>query len=90
MEEYALASAEAAYEYPGEQAPMGFLAASHWWDIKKNTFTSQTFSENTNWDTATVHISLAEEVRRKATGRCYIWLRVYVVWLRGRFSSAKR
>ena len=30
MEEYALASAEAAYEYPGEQAPMGFLAASHW------------------------------------------------------------
>ena len=35
MEEYALASAEAAYEDPGEQAPMEFLAASHWWDIKK-------------------------------------------------------
>ena len=30
MEEYVLASAEAAYEDPGEQAPMGFLAASHW------------------------------------------------------------
>ena len=26
MEEYALASAEAAYKNPGEQAPMGFMA----------------------------------------------------------------
>ena len=26
MEEYTLASAEAAYENPGEQAPMGFMA----------------------------------------------------------------
>ena len=43
MEEYALASAEAAYEDPGEQAPMGFMAtgvvfhdgnASHWWELK--------------------------------------------------------
>ena len=39
MEEYSLASAKAAYEDPGEQAPMGFMAAgggfhdesvSHW------------------------------------------------------------
>ena len=25
LKEYALASAEAAYEYPGEKAPMGFM-----------------------------------------------------------------
>ena len=40
MEVYALASAEAAYEDPGEQAPMVFMSAgggihdgnsSHWW-----------------------------------------------------------
>ena len=43
MEEYALASAEAAYEDTMEQAPMGFMATgggfhdgnvSHWWDQK--------------------------------------------------------
>ena len=41
MQEYSLASAETAYEDPGEQAPIGFMAtegvfddlnASHWWD----------------------------------------------------------
>ena len=40
MEEYTLASTEAAYEDPGEQATMGFMTAgggfhdgntSHWW-----------------------------------------------------------
>ena len=40
LEEYALDSVEAAYEYPGQQAPMGFMASggefheagndSHW------------------------------------------------------------
>ena len=43
MEEYLLASEEAAHEDLGEQAPMGFMAAggifhdgnaSHWWDQK--------------------------------------------------------
>ena len=43
MEEFSLDSAESAYEDPGEQAPMGFMAsvgvfhngnASHWWDKK--------------------------------------------------------
>ena len=43
MEEYALASAKGAYEYPGEQAPMGLIASgggihdgndSHWWNQK--------------------------------------------------------
>ena len=47
MEEYALACIEAACEYPGEQAPMGFMAtgggfydgnASHWWDQKHPPF----------------------------------------------------
>ena len=43
MEEYALTSAEAVYEDPGEQAPKVFVAegrgfndgyAFHWWDFK--------------------------------------------------------
>ena len=53
MEEYVLASAESAYEDPGEQASMVFmeaggglhdLNASHWWDQKHPSFTSQTCS----------------------------------------------
>ena len=49
MEEYYLASSEAAYEDPGEQAPMGFMAerglfhdgnASQWWDHKHPHFLS--------------------------------------------------
>ena len=43
MEDYALASKDAAYEDQGEQAQMGFMATgggfhhgnvSHWWDRK--------------------------------------------------------
>ena len=43
MEEYVLAYAEAAYEDPGEQTPMGFMESgggfhdgndSYWWDHK--------------------------------------------------------
>ena len=65
-----LASAEAAYEDPGEHAPMVFMASGvvfhdgntyHWWDQKHPPFPSQTFSENTNWETAAVHMSVAEE-----------------------------
>ena len=78
MEEYVLASAEAAYEYPREQAPMGLLTAgggfhdwnvSHWWDQKQPSFPIQTFSDNNNWETAAVHMSGAEYSIRKSTGR---------------------
>ena len=78
MEEYALASAKAAYEDPGEQAPMGFMVTgggfyggnfSHWWYQKHSSFPSQNFSDNNNWETATVKISVAEEAIIKATCR---------------------
>ena len=78
MEEYALASVEAANENPGEQAPMVFMAeggvfhnvyASHWWYQKQPSFPSQTFSDNTNWETAAVHMSMEEEAIIKATCR---------------------
>ena len=57
MEEYVLASAEEAYEYPGGKAPMVFMAAgggfhdgnaSHWWEQIPPLFSSHTCSENTN------------------------------------------
>ena len=64
MEEYSLASEEAAYENPGEQAPMGFMASGReiqgsennppWMDRKCSSFTSLTGTENTNWDNASV------------------------------------
>ena len=41
---------------------------SHWWDQKHPSFPSQTCSENTNWDTATVCMSVAKEDIRNATG----------------------
>ena len=53
MGEYALSSAEAAYEDPGEQAPMGFVASGvgfhdgndyHWWDQKHPSFTNRNCS----------------------------------------------
>ena len=43
--------------------------ASHWWDQKHHLFPSHIFSENTNWETAAIHISVAEQAIRKATGR---------------------
>ena len=79
MEEFALASAEAAYEDPGEQALIIFMNAggeshearnaSYWWDCKLPSFPRQTFSENTNWEAMAVHMSVAEESIRKADGR---------------------
>ena len=78
MEGYVLASAEAAYEYPGEQAPMGFIASgggfhygnsSHQCYQKHLSYPGQTCSDNTNWDTAAVHMSVSEESIRKATCR---------------------
>ena len=61
-----------------EQVPMGFMASggrfndgntSNWLYQKRPSFPNQTFSENTNWDTASVCISVAKEATRKATGR---------------------
>ena len=68
MEEHVLASVEEAYENPGEQAPMGFMASGGEIQISKNTspgmdwkrlsFPSPTGNKNTNWDTAVVHMSV--------------------------------
>ena len=75
MEEYALASVEAAHENPKEQAPMGFMASgekiqgskntSPWMDSRHSSFPSLTDTNHNNWDTATVHMSVAEEAVRK-------------------------
>ena len=73
-----LASAEAAYEDPGEQVPMGFVSSggefheaksdSHWLDYKNPSFPSPTCSDNSNWDSASMHIIVAKEAIRKAKG----------------------
>ena len=39
MEEYSLSSAEAAYENPGEQAPMGFMSSGGEIQGSENAFT---------------------------------------------------
>ena len=78
IEEHVLDSEEATYEDPGEHAPRGFMAAgggfhdgnaSHWWDQKHPSFPSQTCSENTNWKTTNVHMSVEKEAIRKTTVR---------------------
>ena len=58
MEEFVLASKEAAYEEPGKQAPMGFMDSgiefhedgnsSHCADQKHPSFTNSNYSNNTN------------------------------------------
>ena len=58
LDKYALDSVEAAYEDPREYATMGLMASwgefheprndSHWLDQKHPSFTSPTFSDNTN------------------------------------------
>ena len=37
--------------------------------IKKHRFTIHNFSENTNWETVAMHMSVAKETMRKETGR---------------------
>ena len=74
MEDNALVSIEAAYEDPGKQVPMGFMAAggafyyenaSHWWDQPPPpSFTSQTCIDNTNQETSDVNMSVSEEAIR--------------------------
>ena len=43
--------------------------SSQWLDQKRSLFTSQNFSENTNWETAAIHMSVNEEATRKETGQ---------------------
>ena len=64
LEEYLLASAESAYENPGEQAPMGIMALdseiqvsenkSPWRDQKRSLLPSWTGTYNTGEGTADV------------------------------------
>ena len=71
MEEYSLAFEEAAYENSVEQAPMWFMASgreiqgseniSPFMDQKCSSSPSLTDTDNTNWETAAVHMSVAEE-----------------------------
>ena len=82
IEYYALAFSEAAYENPGEQAPMGFMSSggeiqgsentSPWMDQKKSSFPYLTGTNDTNWETADVHTSVVEEAIIKASGRLKI------------------
>ena len=73
-----LSSDKEVHEDPGQQEPMGFMASegefhdgndAHWADQKQTSFTSPTNSENTNWETAEVCMSVAQEATRKATCR---------------------
>ena len=67
------------YKDPGEQAPMVLMDSqgefhearnvSHWLYQKHHLFPSPTFSENTNWETAAVHLRVAKKFIRKARDR---------------------
>ena len=71
MGDYALASAEAAYDNPGEQAPMGIMALggeiqgseneSPRMDRKRLFYPSPTGTDNTRWDTEDICMSMDEE-----------------------------
>ena len=79
MEEYALASSEEAYESTGEQELIGFMELGReiqgsentppWMDRKRSSLPSLTGTNNTNWETAAVHLSVAENAIRRETGR---------------------
>ena len=73
IQEYALASVEASYEEPRKKAPMGFMATggndSHWEYQKHTSSSKSSYSDNTNWDTAAVCMSVDKEAKRKAKGR---------------------
>ena len=70
MKEYALASKEENYEDPGQQEPIIFMAsegefndvrnASFWEDKKNPSFTRLTYSDDTNWYTKAVCMSVVE------------------------------
>ena len=49
-------------------APGGYFFdgnAAHWADQKQTSFTRSTYSDNTNWETAAVCISVVDEAIRK-------------------------
>ena len=78
LEEYVLASEEATYEYPGEHASMGFMASgglfydgnnSHWEDHKQPSFIRLNYSDNTNYYTVAVFISVSKEAIRNETDK---------------------
>ena len=79
MKEYELASTEADYENPGEQAPMGFMVLCEeiqgpensptWMEWKRSSLPSLTGTKNTNWETAALHTSAAKEFIIEASGR---------------------
>ena len=79
MEEYALDSAEAAYDNPGEQAPMGIMALggeiqgseneSPQMDRKRLFYPSLTGNDNTRWDAEYICMSMGEEAIRNAIVR---------------------
>ena len=63
-----MASLGAAYEDPGGQTPMGFVAlggefrdqnASHYADQKQPLYPRLNYSDNINWDTAAICRSIA-------------------------------
>ena len=71
-------SAEVSYEDSGQHASLVLMSSggefhdgnySHWADQKNPSFTRSTYSYNTNWETAAMYISVAEEATRKETGR---------------------
>ena len=70
LEEYALASTEAAYVNTGEQALIGLMGLggeiqvseniSPWIDREHSSFPYMTGTNNANWETADMHMSVAE------------------------------
>ena len=57
---------------------MGFMAEGrvfndghvyHWWYQKHSSFPIHNFSDNTNWETSALHMSVTEEAIQKASGR---------------------
>ena len=67
LEEYELSSAESVFEDPNQQAQMEFMASggefhygntSHWADQKRHTFPRSTYSDNNNWGTTAICMSV--------------------------------
>ena len=79
MQKFALDSSKLYHEDPGEQAQMRLMdsgkkyheARNYYHQLyqKQPSFHIPTCSENTNWDTAAMNMSLDEEAIRKATDR---------------------
>ena len=69
--------AEASYENPGQQSAMGLIDLGGeiqgsentppWMDQKRSSFPSLTGTDNTNWDTVAICMSMVEDAIRKPT-----------------------